>query len=119
MPSITSYTEMIAKVILFNTCDKIILDMKFGGFKAQQVYYTVALLGKYYVDRVNLQQIWNIQSVSENLIVLIHQLVNFVWEHFQNPTEQGVNTGQWCKKEDCWSLLQKRFENSAFYSRGA
>ena len=41
--------------------------------------------------------------------VLLHNYI-FVWEHFQNPTVPGVNIGQWCKKEDCWELLQKRFE---------
>lgn len=116
-PSVKSYTEMIAKVILFNTCDKIIMEMKFGGFKAQQDYYTVALIGKYYADRVDFQKIWNAQGLSENLIVLIHNLANFVWEHFQNPTVQGVNTGQWCKKEDCWTLLQERFERSELYAK--
>ena len=116
-PSVKSYTEMIAKVILFNTCDKIIMDMKFGGFKAQQDYYTVALIGKYYSHRVDFQKIWNEQGLSEDLIVLIPELANFVWEHFQKPTVQGVNTGQWCKKEDCWSLLQERFEHSELYAK--
>ena len=116
-PSVKSYTEMIAQVILFNTCDKIIMDMKFGGFKAQQDYYTVALLGKYYADWVDFQKIWNDQGLSEDLIVIISDLANFVWEHFQNPTVQGINTGQWCKKEDCWTLLQERFEHSELYAK--
>ena len=116
-PSVKSYTEMIAKVILFNTCDKIIMDMKFGGFKAQQDYYTVALIGKYYKKRVDFQRIWNDQKVPDNLIVLISDLANFVWEHFQNPTVQGINIGQWCKKEECWSLLQERFERSELYAK--
>ena len=92
-------------------------DMKFGGFKAQQDYYTVALIGKYYADRVDFQKIWNTQELSEDLIALIPDLADFVWEHFQNPTVQGVNTGQWCKKEDCWTLLQERFEHSEFYAK--
>lgn len=33
-PSEQSYIEMIAKVILFNSCDEIIKNLKFGGFKA-------------------------------------------------------------------------------------
>jgi len=27
-----------------------------------------------------------------------------------NPEEQGANVGQWCKKEECWTLLKKQFE---------
>lgn len=116
-PTADSYKEMIAKVILFNTCDKIIMDMKFGGFKAQQDYYTVALIGKYFADKVDLLQIWNNQCLSDDLIVLIPGIANFVWDHFQNPTVQGVNTGQWCKKEECWNLLQKRFEQNELFSK--
>lgn len=116
LPSIQSYTEMIAKVILFNTCDDIIKEKKFGGFKAQQDYYTVALLGRYYSKWVNFQQIWEKQKLPANLIMLISELADFVWEHFQAPTVHGVNTGQWCKKEDCWILLRERFEQSELYS---
>ena len=99
-PSVQAYTEMIAQVILFNTVDKIIANAKYGGFKAQQDYYTVALIGRYYREHVNLQEV-----------------ADFVWRHFQNPTVPGVNTGQWCKKEECWELLQSRFESSKLYEK--
>lgn len=110
-PSEQSYTEMIAKVILFNSCDKIIKNLKFGGFKAQQDYYTIALIGKYYSDLFHPQEIWNSQMISAEMAKTIEELAFFVWNHFQNPTVPGVNVGQWCKKEECWELLQARYEN--------
>lgn len=109
-PSEQSYIEMISRVILFNRCDDIIKNLKFGGFKAQQNYYTVALIGKYYSELINPQEIWNNQDINAEIAKVIESLAYFVWEHFQNPTVPGVNIGQWCKKEDCWELLQKRFE---------
>lgn len=109
-PSEQSYIEMISRVILFNRCDDIIKSLKFGGFKAQQDYYTVALIGKYYSDLINPQEIWNNQDINAETAKIIETLAYFVWEHFQNPSVPGVNIGQWCKKEDCWELLQKRFE---------
>lgn len=109
-PSEHSYIEMISRVILFNRCDDIIKNLKFGGFKAQQNYYTVALIGKYYPDLIDPQEIWNNQDINVETAKVIETLAYFVWEHFQNPTVPGVNIGQWCKKEDCWELLQKRFE---------
>ena len=115
-PSIKTYKEMISKVILFNTCDSIIMNMKFGGFKAQLDYYTVALVGKYYAHKVDFQATWDRQSLTEELIGLIPELANFVWGHFQNPQIQGINIGQWCKKSDCWTLLQERFEQSELYA---
>ena len=109
-PSEQSYIEMISKVILFNRCDEIIKNMKFGGFKAQQDYYVVALIGKYYADLIDPQEIWNNQDITAETAKVIENLAYQVWEHFQNPIVSGVNIGQWCKKEDCWELLQQRFE---------
>lgn len=109
-PSEQSYIEMISKVILFNRCDEIIKNMKFGGFKAQQDYYVVALIGKYYADLIDPQEIWNNQDITAETAKVIENLAYQVWEHFQNPIVPGVNIGQWCKKEDCWELLQQRFE---------
>lgn len=115
-PSEQSYIEMIAKVILFNSCDEIIKNLKFGGFKAQQDYYTVALFGKYYSDLFDPLEIWNRQLINAETAKTIEELAYFVWNHFQNPTVPGVNIGQWCKKEECWELLQARYENE--YKQG-
>lgn len=115
-PSEQSYIEMIAKVILFNSCDEIIKNLKFGGFKAQQDYYTVALFGKYYSDLFDPLEIWNRQSINAETAKTIEELAYFVWNHFQNPTVPGVNIGQWCKEEECWELLQARYENE--YKQG-
>ena len=114
-PSVQSYTTMISQVILFNTVDKIINVAKYGGFKAQQDYYSVALLGKYYHNRINLQEIWRTQTLSDDLIGIVQEVADFVWDHFQKPVIPGINTSQWCKKEDCWTLLQARFEQSNLY----
>lgn len=115
-PSEKSYIEMIAKVILFNSCDEIVKNLKFGGFKAQQDYYTVALFGKYYSDLFDPREIWDKQSINAETAKTIEELAYFVWNHFQNPTVPGVNIGQWCKKEECWELLQARYENE--YKQG-
>jgi hypothetical protein len=107
-----NYKRMIAQVILFNKCDSIITNQRFGGFKAQQDYYTVALLGKYFLGNVDFEYIWEHQSINPELELIIEDLVYKVWNHFQKPSIPGVNIGQWCKKDECWELLQKRFENN-------
>ena len=109
-PSEEVYKDMISKVILFNECDKIIAEHKFGGFKAQQNYYTIALIGKYFSEKVNSDFIWSTQSISPAIAQIIEKVMYLVWNHFMNPTTPGVNIGQWCKKADCWELLQRRFE---------
>lgn len=107
-----NYKKMIAQVILFNKCDAIIANHRFGGFKAQQDYYTVALIGKYYKDLVDFTYIWEHQDITAELELIIEDVMYKVWNHFQKPTTEGVNIGQWCKKDECWELLQKRFENN-------
>lgn len=109
-PNEKVYKDMISKVILFNECDKIIAQHKFGGFKAQQNYYTVALLGRFYSDKIDLEYIWLKQILSPELVQIIEKIIYIVWEHFMHPPVLGVNIGQWCKKEDCWNLLQDRFK---------
>lgn len=109
-PSEEIYKDMISKVILFNECDKMIAEHKFGGFKAQQNYYTIALIGKYFSDKVNSDFIWSTQSISPAIAQIIEKVMYLVWNHFMNPTTPGVNIGQWCKKAECWELLQQQFE---------
>ncbi len=111
VPSQHSYIDMIAKVILFQECDKIVAGLNFGGYKAQINYYTVALLGKYYSKLWDADYIWKHQMITPELASAIEDLALKVWSHFQKPMIKGVNVTQWCKKEDCWELLQSRIKN--------
>lgn len=112
-PSQCTYIEMIAKVILFQGCDKIVAGLNFGGYKAQINYYTVALLGKYYEELFDVDFIWKNQTLTTELIKTIEDLAMKVFRHFQTPEIKGINISQWCKKEECWKLLQSRFEEDA------
>lgn len=109
-PTEKGYQSMIAKVILFNECNRIVAAQKFGDWKAQQNYYTIALLAEYHSDLVDDDYIWKNQTISPEVALKIEDLAYKVWNHFMDPAEQGVNVGQWCKKEDCWTLLKKRYE---------
>lgn len=113
-PSEISYISMIAKVILFQECDKIVTNLKFGGYKAQVNYYTIALLIEFYDYEVNYEEIWNKQIIPLQLSSKIKELALKVWEHFMNPEIRGINITQWCKIKDCWDLLVKRYKDDYF-----
>lgn len=113
-PCEVSYISMIAKVILFQACDKIVENLKFGGYKAQVNYYTIAVLAEFHDKYVDDEQIWIYQSISPKLSLLIEEIALKVWEHFMNPETKGINITQWCKKEDCWNLLKKRYKSNGF-----
>jgi hypothetical protein len=110
-PSDDTYIGMIAKVILFKECDKLVARQNFGGYKAQINYYTIALLSEFHENQVSDIDIWKRQSISPELSILIEKLILSVWNHFMNPEVKGINITQWCKKEDCWKLLKTRYKN--------
>lgn len=110
-PTEETYISMIAKVILFKECDKLVAKQNFGGYKAQINYYTIALLSEFFSNKVLDNQIWKMQTVSPELSLLIEELILVVWNHFMNPEVKGINITQWCKKEDCWKLLKNRYKN--------
>lgn len=113
-PCELSYISMIAKVILFQSCDKIVKKLNFGGYKAQVNYYTISVLSQFHEKYVDDKQIWINQSISPQLSLMIEEIALKVWKHFMNPEVKGINITQWCKKEECWNLLKKRYKNNIF-----
>ncbi|MEG0670723.1 AIPR family protein [Clostridium sp.] len=109
-PSESSYISMISKVILFQACDKIVENLRLGGYKAQVNYYTIAVLAEFHQEYIQDEYIWANQAISPELSLIIDEVVLKVWEHLMNPEVKGINIGQWCKKEDCWNLLKKRYK---------
>ena len=110
-PSQEAYISMISKVVLFRECDKLVAKQNFGGYKAQINYYTIALLAEFHAEMVDDNEIWKKQNISAELSILLDELIMKVWNHFMNPEVVGINITQWCKKEDCWKLLKKRYKN--------
>ena len=70
------------------------------------------MLSKYHKDEVDSEYIWKYQDISPSLKSRIEDIVLEVWNHFMNPVVKGINITQWCKKEECWVLLQKRYEQN-------
>lgn len=115
-PNEEFYCDMIAQVILFQQCDKIVDAQNFGGYKAQINYYTIALLAEFYSDKVDFKYIWQHQNISPETAQLLEDICYKIWNHFMNPktnNAKGVNVTQWCKKEECWTLLKERFLNDS------
>lgn len=115
-PNEKSYCDLIAQVILFQQCDKIVDAQNFGGYKAQINYYSIALLSEFHCNQVSLDYIWEYQNISPEVSNILENICYKVWNHFMNPNTsnaKGVNVTQWCKKEDCWTLLKERYLNDS------
>lgn len=113
MPDEKFYCNLIAQVILFQKCDKIVDAQNFGGYKAQINYYSIALLSEYHSEMVDFEYIWNHQDITSELSELLEEICYKVWNHFLNPETKGINITQWCKKEECWKLLKERYVNDS------
>jgi hypothetical protein len=104
------YQRMIAKAILFKEIDKIVLKKQLGGYKANMVSYLIAILSYKTQKKLDLDKIWENQNLSENLFMVVDELIPVVWDHINNPLKSGMNIGEWCKKIECWnSLIDKYF----------
>lgn len=110
-PNDAYFMYLAAKAILFNTCDKIVKNNNFGDYKANVVTYTIALLSYIKNAKLNFDTIWVNQAVNEDICNEINELSALVWKHITNPIVPGTNITQWCKREECWDVLKRRYEN--------
>jgi hypothetical protein len=103
------YQRLIAKAILFKEIDRIIARRNLGGYKANMVSYLLAWLSYKSNKKLNLDNIWENQIISEALNSMIEKMIDFVWNHINNPSKAGMNIGEWCKKTECWLTLRDKF----------
>jgi hypothetical protein len=103
------YHRLIAKAILFKEIDKIVAKRNLGGYKANMVAYILAWLSYKSNKKLNLDQIWEDQGISESLNDFIGQMIDVVWKHINTPSKRGMNIGEWCKKTECWLTLKDKF----------
>jgi len=105
------FKKLIATVILFKTCDKLVKKNGYPGYKANIVTYTIAALSKLEEGNVDLFEIWNSQKLSENLIKELGFIIEHTWNHINSPPIEGSNISSWCKKEECWTSYKQKLEN--------
>ncbi|TAE86685.1 MAG: hypothetical protein EAY81_05265 [Bacteroidetes bacterium] len=103
------YQRLIAKAILFKEIDRIVAKRNLGGYKANMVSYILAWLSYKSNKKLNLDSIWENQIISEPINNLVEQMIDVVWKHINTPSKQGMNIGEWCKKQECWLTLKDKF----------
>lgn len=106
LPDENYYKFLIAKAIVFRTAQKIVRQEKFPAYQANIVTYLVAYLSLWTEGKIDLEQIWREQTLSKDLIELLHR-----WSHEINScilsSASGRNITEWCKKEDCWKAVRR------------
>jgi hypothetical protein len=101
------FQRLVAKAILFQTCDRIVAGLEQGGYKANVVTYTVSWLSFLSGQNLDLDSIWRAQSVSTQVAEALELLAVRVWEHLTNPPASARNVSEWSKKLACWEELKQ------------
>lgn len=96
---------LVAKAILFRRAEQLVQQQQYGGYRANIVTYTLALISHATAQRLDLTQIWKAQSLPKALEKLIVELSRSVKTVITSPPN-GRNITEWCKAEDCWHKVR-------------
>ena len=105
------YQELIAKAILYRRVRQIVKAQRFQGFWANIADYTVAYISYKSGQRIDLHRIWQQQTTSEAFDRMAEVVANAIYTYL-TETCSGVNTTQWCKKEQCWNDVKSKLNIS-------
>lgn len=104
-PDLKYYEHLIAKAILFRSAEKLIQEQGYGGYRANIVTYTLSYLSFATGQRINLDQIWAEQKLSQAIEASIIEISRSVQQIIVNPPG-GANVSEWCKKSQCWDAVK-------------
>lgn len=107
VPDQEYYQELIAKAIVYRRVRQIVKAQRFQGFWANIADYTTAYISFKSAQRIDLQKIWRTQATSEAFDRMAEVVANALYAYL-TETCSGVNTTQWCKKEQCWSDIKSK-----------
>ncbi|RXT18744.1 AIPR family protein [Rhizobium leguminosarum] len=105
------YKRAIARAILFRATEKLVSAQPWynGGYRANIVAYTLALLGQITGHRngsLDFQKIWNAQNIDQTLTAVLEVISSAVNEDIVHPPQGISNISEWAKKDGCWTRLQ-------------
>jgi hypothetical protein len=104
-----SYFErLVAKAILFKETERIAQELKFPGYRANIVTYSIAKLVAVGRGRIDLGRIWREQKVYTELESALKKIAQACYDHILRAADGG-NVTQYCKKEECWTSFRDAY----------
>jgi len=97
---------LIAKALLFRRAERLVQAQEYGGYRANIVTYTLALISHATSQRLSLAEIWRTQDVSAALERLIVDVSERVQQVITAPPG-GRNVTEWCKNDGCWEAVRE------------
>jgi len=96
------FHELVAKAILWRRTEKIVADLKLGGYRANVVAYAIAWLSRETGGRLDLDDIWKKQSLPPGIETALTLIAKEAFRYLTS-TAAGRNVTEWAKKEECWN----------------
>lgn len=110
VPDEIFFKRLVAKAIIFKSAEKIVSAQGQAGYRSNIVAYTLALLLHKTECRINLDQVWKEQRISNSLAAVIDSLSRSVRERILADAE-NKNVTEWCKREKCWESVLTLADN--------
>lgn len=95
------YKQLIARKIINAFVTNIVESLNLKGYRANVIYYSVAMLNHLYGAEINLMEIWKKQALSNNWEDIVRAIANNALNYLRESAGDQ-NVTQWAKKEDCW-----------------
>ncbi len=99
------FNRLIGKAILFRMAERIVQRQEFGGYRANIVSYSIALLAHATSQTINLEKIWREQGLTPTMEEAIAKTSHEVYRIITNPPN-AQNITEWCKSEKCWDAVR-------------
>jgi hypothetical protein len=109
------YKELIGKKIFFAFIENVISDQEWyqerRAYRPQLVAYTYAKLvleAKKAKKRINFRGIWDLQAVPQAYYKDVALIGKLVFDTIYDDNRSTANIETYCKKEECWLIVQKK-----------
>ncbi|TAH22532.1 MAG: abortive phage resistance protein [Cytophagales bacterium] len=113
LPDNVFFEDLVAQAILFRTAEKEygVGDKAIGDLRFLVVPYTLSYLNQATDKKIDLYKIWKAQGISENLRIIIRNLLEKIDASLRTTTAQEAGgmglISEWGKKEKCWEVISK------------
>lgn len=105
VPDVTYFEQLIAKAIIFRRAEKIIGALTLGGYRAQTVTYTIALMSKKSGQQLDLRRVWKTQDLDERWVSSVEHVGKLVHDRLLRSAGTS-NVSEWAKKDVAWQQIQ-------------
>lgn len=108
------YKLLIARKIINSYVAGIVTEMNLKGYRANVIYYTVAMLASLYGKEIDLMEIWEKQSLSNRWDSVVKTIAQNALNYLRDSAEDR-NVTQWAKQAACWEGFKE--ESSSVLSQ--